>query len=40
MPPELLGRKIHAILNETLYRKLTVREYKRLIRLIDSVFKL
>jgi len=34
-----IGGKIHKILNETLYRKLTIKEYKSLIELIDILFK-
>lgn len=33
-----VGGKIHLILNETLYRKLTLKEYKRVTKLIASVF--
>lgn len=35
---EKQGRAIHKILNETLYRKLTVREYKKLVKEIGAVF--
>ncbi len=35
---ESLGGKIHKILNETLWRKLTIREHKRLVKLVASVF--
>lgn len=33
-----LGGKIHKILNETVYRKLTLKEYRKLTRLIGNVF--
>lgn len=33
-----VGGQIHRALNPALYRKLTLREYKRLVKLITSVF--
>lgn len=37
---EKIGGKIHEILNETIYRKLTFKEYKKLVKLIGKVFDL
>jgi len=33
-----IGGQIHKILNETIYRKLTLKEYKKLINLIYKIF--
>lgn len=33
-----IGARIHATLNETIYRKLTLKEYMNLIKLINEVF--
>lgn len=36
---ETVGGRIHEVLNETLYRKLSVDEYKRVVKDIAWVFK-
>ena len=34
-----LGERIHEVMNNTVHRKLTVEEYKRVVNLIFLVFK-